>query len=42
MNGQADREKLGMAANGDLSQSTKSIIQALTLKNKKKAAGQPA
>lgn len=38
MNDQADGYKMGAVANRDLSQSTKSIIQALTLKNKKKVA----
>ena len=38
MNIQADRNKMGAVVNRDLSQSTKSIIQALTVKNKKKVA----
>ena len=38
MNDQADQYKRGAAANSDLSRSTKSIIQALTVKNKKKVA----
>jgi len=38
MNDQADQDKMGAAVNSDLSRSTKSIIQALTVKNKKKVA----
>ena len=38
MNDQADQDKMDAAVNSDLSQSTKSIIQALTVKNKKKVA----
>ena len=38
MNSQADRNRMGAAVNSDLSRSTKSIIRALTVKNKKKVA----
>ena len=38
MNDQADRNKMGAAVHREMSQSTKSIIQALTVKNKRKVA----